>query len=163
MNTRNAKHNKRAIEITVENHSGISSAKGRTIAPKSAIVTISKNLSTTTDERPCEYVAPAICFKMKSRTKSPSLAGIMRFAVCDTYIQAVDVRILTEITSFLRIYWYLNPRRNQAKTQIKTAIKRNDGTAVLRAVKRSSKTLQSIYTIIPTAIIVGIKTAPAFL
>ena len=55
-------------------------------------MTISNTLSTTMDEIPCEIPAPYSCFRMNTRTRSPSRAGTIRLAVWEIKMQPVEKR-----------------------------------------------------------------------
>src|SRR5208337_2556226 len=80
----------RGTIISVVNQDGALRTKNSEIAPKNATVTTSKTRSTTRDDTPSEYVVLYSCLRMKTRTKSPSLAGTTRLTVWLTKMQAVE-------------------------------------------------------------------------
>jgi len=100
---------------------GTLNTKRRETAPRRATITMSNTRSTTREEIPCEMVDPNSCLRMNTRTRSPSLAGTIRFAVCEMKIQPVEKRMLHRIPMPERIILYRTPRRSHAREQTATA------------------------------------------
>src|SRR5208337_948864 len=95
-NAKNTTPAPRGTIMNVRNPEGALRTKNSEIAPRNATVITSKTRSTTREDTPSEYVVLYSCLSMKTRTKSPSLAGTTRLTVWLTKMQAVETFTLTE-------------------------------------------------------------------